>query len=420
MEGYTYKVSDALSKDTTILFHCDQGYCKKIKGYIVADNDESADTLYSNDSGEWVEVEADNQACAAAGNVGNILMEATPKIQYCKGASDPVAITDGVYFYLSGAVYKVLLGNDDTSSTAIGRIEMKDGYYLLDGNALATTTGDTLVQCTKNVCKAKDPEVGFYPNAAGGEMIACTSDGHDITCELDDTEGYYIDNDKGLLSCDGSGSCVSLDRVGYFLNKGDETTNIYIKCTAIECIAVPAPTEACDSDTLVGKLTLDDKNNADTADDEDVLCLSNGIKSVTFADSSFAMVKFSTGSVFKYYVNKSTYYGLMEIKASSISLLFDNAVSVYCVVKETLVATGAACAPEQITATTHENYICNVDGVCIPATSTETLPESLREVKKEEESVVVDTSSEINTSCQVLTGKNCKSLSINIQFKIRH
>ena len=413
-DGYTYKEETTLNTDTTLLFYCDGGFCKQTKGYMVAKNEDEADTLYSNDSGTWKEMISEDQACSTSSHVGNILMEGTPKIQLCKAASSTHdVINTGLYFYASGSSYTVLLGNHATTSTVVERIEMKNGYYLLNDNGLATNTGNALIQCTKSICKKIDPEVAFYPNAAGGKMIKCTLNGESTTCALDDTAGYYVDINKGLLSCDGSGTCESLDRVGYFLNKGDEVENIYIQCSTSECTEIPAPTDKCD-DTLIGKLALlDDKSNADPTDDEHCLCLDSTISSDKFADSSFAMVKFSTGSVFKSYVSKNTYYGLVEIKSSYISLLFDNTKSVYCVEKAKLKATETACTDEEITATTHENYICNVDGVCIPATSTETLPESIRNVKKEE-STEDDLSNAINNDCQVLNGNNCKLKYINI------
>eukprot|EP00833_Pecoramyces_ruminatium_P006858 jgi/Orpsp1_1/1180890/evm.model.c7180000075024.2 len=397
-DGYLYEKNDILDTVKTILFYCHKGVCKKSKGLILV-----GDKIYSNEDGEWDEVESDTTCAASttATDIGKIKLE-EGVIKLCLPAATSFApIASDIYFLPSGTaaadgtpVQMYIAGN---INTIIGIPGTYDGYYYIKNYKVEGTSDGTnakLVSCEREKCKMlTTPTNGIYSNDGGVKLIGCSSG----SCTLDDTTGYYLDVKSKLVKCTSGAECVVSDEIGYFKNAGE--AGKYIQCTPSECKAVD-PVGSCDSDAQVGKLV----NPSGPVK----LCLKNG-NTVEFpaSGSSNQLVFYQSGSVFRYYVNKSTYYGLVTVTANAMVINFDNVKSEWCVKKDTLVATEMtdACGSDS------DKYLCNSDGVCIDTkTDTqETLPESIRfkKVVKEEEIEEDTSASNLKIECDVLTGKNC-------------
>jgi hypothetical protein len=374
-----------------MLFSCYKGTCTKSNGYILFKG-----KVYENSSsgtGEWTEVPEASQVCTSSTDVGKIKYESTPKIQLCiPGNSSPTLVDIGtdIYFLPSGNNVKMYISSN--SNKVIGTPDPVDGYYYIKDNKKETTVDTTngkLVKCKSKTCTVMSTIAdGFYYNVFTDKLIKYTTTGGSQTHEFVADIGYYLDNENALVYCDGE-ECSYSDEIGYFKNTGDTTTNIYIQCTVSGCKAIPDPTAECNTDSQVGHLTKGGK-----------LCLKNGVTK-EFA-SSTQLVYYQSGSVFKYYVNKSTYYGLIKMTTNSMVLDFNNLNSDYCVDSSTLVATPTSTCSSTL-------YHCNVDGVCVDSTSEETLPESIRnqkivaEVEEEESTSAID----LKIECDVRSGENC-------------
>lgn len=414
---YTY-IETVIDKDTNILFNCHMGICYKSIGYL-----KDGEKGYTNASGSWVELTTENKACTAIGHVGNVNLATTLKLcipENTDGAPNPVKeviVGDDVYFLGSGTSYK--LYNSAGTNTMIATLDLSDGYYLVkDDKIIPATDTDSegkFVECKNKFCTIADkPTVGFYLNARGGPMISCAEEGSGNSkttkCKLRATSGYYMDNKSNLVLCDGT-SCAISDFVGYFKNADtSDTENPYIQCSYKGCAGTKSPTEGtvdCKSDAQISKLTSDNK-----------VCLSKDqLKTDTFNGTPGPyLISYSSSSIFKTYISKSSYFGIVDVTANTIALKFGNSNSVYCVVKATLVASAGACSDANVTAGTHETYICNVDGVCIPEASTdEVLPESIRgkkDDKDSDEEVENTSAADLKIECDVISGKNCKYSSI--------
>lgn len=403
-DGYLYEKNDILDTVKTILFYCHKGVCKKSKGLILV-----GDKIYTNEDGEWEEAEGYTEpSCAAASaeaDIGKIKLEGST-IKLCLPTTPSFQLIGGsdIYFLPSGTaaadgtpVQMYIAGN---TNTIIGIPGTYDGYYYIKYYKIVDTSDATnakLVSCEREKCKMlTTPTNGIYSNDGGVKLIGCSSG----SCTLDDTTGYYLDVKSKLVKCTSGEECVVSDEIGYFKNAGE--AGKYIQCTPSECKAVD-PVGSCDSDAQVGKLV----NPSGPVK----LCLKNG-NTVEFpaSGSSNQLVFYQSGSVFRYYVNKSTYYGLVTVTANAMVINFDNVKSEWCVKKDTLVATEMtdACGSDS------DKYLCNSDGVCIDtkADTQETLPESIRfkKVVKEEEIEEDTSASNLKIECDVLTGKNCKFL----------
>ncbi|ORY32027.1 hypothetical protein LY90DRAFT_626702 [Neocallimastix californiae] len=269
------------------------------------------------------------------------------------------------------------IGSSKYSNKVIGTHDPMDGYYYIKDNKKETTVDTTngkLVKCKSKTCTVMSTiDDGFYLNVFTDKLVKYTSTGESQTHEFVDDTGYYLDNEKALVYCDESNKCSYSDEIGYFKNAGDTTTNIYIQCSINGCKAIPDSTAECNSDSQIGHLTK-----------EGELCLKNGVsKEFESSTPSTQLVYYQSGSVFKHYINKSTYFGLIKYisRDSHHRLLY---------------------SPTPL-------YHCNVDGVCVDSTSEETLPESIRnqkivaEVEEEESTSAMD----LKIECDVRSGENC-------------
>jgi len=416
IRGYTYESNDFVA-DTSVLFNCYQGSCVRSKGFVKNAADSklySSDVINISNDPDWKEVSSEDQACTTNEHIGHVTGTVTLCVPDRTANANPpvktVTVSSSVYFLGSETTYKLYNSIDDT----IGIVDPSDGYYLVNASdKLEASTGEgSLYLCSKKVCEKKGtPDIGYYINAGSQKMIACaeeTVNEEKVTkCKLKSDEGYYINTNKELIHCANDNKCKLSDEVGYFVNGNTaDTENPIIQCGSKGCeaIAVPAAGSiSCNSDAQIGKLNSDKK-----------VCLNNSslvTDAITDTSVSF-IINYSTGSVFKNYINKNTYFGLVTVvQNKKITLNFDNAKSVYCLTKNNMKIVADADCTEAALASTHEKYVCNVDGVCLPQTeTTETLPESIRGQKNTDDSEEEEentSASDLKIECDVLTGKNC-------------
>lgn len=387
-----YKISDLSQTDGVNLFQCKAGICKTSKGYILVDK-----KLYGNSSGTWTEIQSESQVCKEAADAGKVKLSLNKdKIELCvPGATAGAAPTSTVVdddIYVFGNDLQVY--NAGSSNKIIGLPVPEDGYYYIAGHKVVTESATSLIYCKNKSCsetKVTSAAVGYYANAAGGKKIQCTSDGGSppvISCALVDTQGYYLDINNTLVSCPSGTTCSSIPDpdYGYYVNAGDTVVNKYIRCTEV-CRAIPAPTNACDSEEKSGRLTL--------VSIDVKLCLNNGISANT--DGTY-IVNFSSNSVFRDFV-KSGQYGLIEISGTATSFTIKSGEAHLCVTDATL-AKSSVYSGEPCGASTSE-YICNADGVCRKGSVAPSRME-----REEEES---GSASNLKVECDVVTGKNCVS-----------
>lgn len=386
-----YTTLNISPESPTVLFDCYKGVCKVTKGAMMLGTNKAYSN--DNDNNEWTEITSSLATGCTAGDVGKLKITSSD-LEYCLAAS--TLIHTGTAFKGTDTELTMIRFGSGIVATPTANT----GYYLTDNNKVTDTsisgTGK-LVQCDRNGCKVVTPSAGIFSNAAGGKLIKCT--GNTIsTCSLDYTAGYYLDTENKLVKCDVVSKCVYDDSIGFFVDKNG--TDLYIECTSQECKSVTKAsiTATCNSDAQIGKLVKDG---------EDVkVCLKNGI-TTAFQNGKKFVVAHQTGSVYRTFVNKSTYSGLVDVESNAIRLFYDNIISDFCVDDETMEAAtkSAACG------TGKTYYICNVDGVCMKSDTNDTLPDSIRHQK------VIDTSGEEeeNTSakdlkivCNVLDGTNCK------------
>jgi len=387
-----------LDKDTTILFYCYDGSCSKTEGYIVVGG-----TAYSNANNKWEAVTgAGAAACTtSATEVGNVKLVSNA-FKLCvpnATTSKLVDIGSDEYFIIpgsSGTNLKMYVAGATNTIVAIPNPE--SGYYYIKDDKIYGTDGTgKLVKCGSRTCSIEEsPSNGFYYNnrkiSSNNKLIQVTAPTtHTITVV---TSGYYLDASKNLIYCNGT-KCSHSDAIGYFVNKGEE--NKYIKCRKDGCVDYSLVNGECSSEAQVGQLL--------NVSGVKTLCLKNGI-GVTFSTAK-KLVYQQSGSVFSDYVKKSTYFGLLDITESSMTLLFDNVNDNWCVTNDALTASvfSSSCA------TGSTLFNCNEDGVCIDTTADplEELPASIRNVKevKSEEEVENTSAADLKIECEVLNGNNC-------------
>jgi len=388
-----YTTLNISPESPTVLFDCYKGVCKKTQGFMFS----GAKIYKSNDDGTWTDKTDDTTlvttgTCSGDGEIGKLKIDSS-NLKYCRKTATPTYefINSGVHFKGTDTELTMVRFGSGIVATPTANT----GYYYVNDYIVTDTAVATakLVQCDRTSCKV-NMVAGIYYNG-GGKLIKCSGD--TVTCDLIDAKGYYLDSENKLVKCDGESKCVYDDSIGFFVDKNG--TDLYIECTSQECKSVTKAsiTATCNSDAQIGKLVKDG---------EDVkVCLKNGITTAFQNDKKF-VVAHQTGSVYRTFVNKSTYSGLVDVKSNAIRLFYDNTFSDFCVDDETMEAAtkSAACG------TGKTYYICNVDGVCMKSDTNDTLPDSIRHQK------VIDTSGEEEEStsakdlkivCNVLDGTNC-------------
>jgi len=394
-----FTASDLSQTDGVTLFNCKAGLCKVSKGYILVDK-----KLYGNASGSWTEVSAESQVCKDASDAGKVkLNTGKTALELCvPGATanaTPTAAAVGSDVFVFGSPFKVYIAG--SSNTIIGMPDPENGYYYLDAaHKVSSTTATSLIPCRDKSCsdeiKVSDATPGFYANAADSKNIKCTASEDEtpvITCALVGDAGYYLDINNTLLSCPSGNDCFAITDpdLGFYVNAGDETVNKYIRCTDVECRAIPAPTDACDSVEKSGKLTFDDSNVK--------FCFDNAKSDK--ADGTY-VVNYSSNSVFRSLV-KSGQYGLLEITSTSKSFTLKSAEAHLCVTDATLKKSGdysgSPCA------TGASEYICNADGVCNKGSEAPSRSTNEEEGMEQESS----SASSLKVVCDVQLGSNCYS-----------
>jgi hypothetical protein len=378
---------------TTVLFECYGGTCRQTKGSLLVDT-----KMYSNESGTWTDVTSNAiTTCTDAANEGKIKINGS-SLELCHKANEALVKDSGIFFL--GANYKMYkLGGGIVANPT-----PKNGYYYLKDDKMetTTTTGAVLLECNTGACSlVQNPNGPYYSNAEGTKLIKCvTTTGAEATttCTLINTTGYYVDVNKSLVYC--STNCAIIDSIGYF-----KTGENYIQCGPKGCTieALPeANAVKCTTDIEIGKL-----------DDTAKLCLkpdSDAAKIKSGATGKY-IISYSSSSIFKGFVSNNNYFGLIDVNTTDgiLKLLFDNSDSLLCVksdemkVEADLTSCGTA---------GYEYFMCNVDGVCLPASSEMELPESVRNQKKvedEEEEKENTSASDLKIECEVLNnGNNCK------------
>jgi len=237
-----------------------------------------------------------------------------------------------------------------------------------------------------------------------GPVVKCTS--NDIAdCAAVSLSGtqYFIDVEKTLIKCDGT-NCerVLTPSLGYYKNAGDTSVNKYIECTYGKCQAIPVPDSSmdCSSSSHIGQLTKDEK-----------VCLKETKESSAPGTAGTYLVNYYTKSIFKYYVSKENYFGLVVVSTDSILFGDANVIATYqteyCFDDDFKKATDPSSGACE---TGKSKYACNTDGVCVQCTAGEKCiaPDvKVKEIAVEE--VTEDTNaSSLRIECQVLTGENCK------------
>ena len=261
----------------------------------------------------------------------------------------------------SGAIFECA---SDVCTPFVSTTFLESSYfYQCDGNG----------QCSKMATIKEGIYVHGKPKIADKETHAYTSlvqcSGNDIADCKTLTNGaglsgnqFFIDVEKTLIKCDGT-NCerVLSPSLGYYKNAGDDSVNEYIECTYGKCQAIPVPDSSvdCSSSSHIGQLTKDAK-----------VCLKETKESSIIGTEGTYLVNYYSKSIFKYYVNKENYFGLVVVSDSTNddSILLGNAnvitpyVTEYCFDNN---LETKACG------TGDTKYACNTDGVCVQCTEGE-------------------------------------------------
>lgn len=254
------------------------------------------------------------------------------------------------------------------------------------------------------------PGISATPGLTYSDLVQCTS--ADVsTCDSidvsDSNDNYYIDADSTLIKCNTS-VCERIETpdLGFYVNAGDTEVKKYIQCGGNGCKAIAETNFDCSLSSHIGQLTSEEK-----------ICIKEGgdgkKETPAIGDSDAVtgeyiyLIGYNSNSIFKYFINQNTYFGIVLIKEKSIVLASkqvldenstNNYKTLYCFDEDFLLK--GSCSGGDT------KYACNTDGICVADdVAPPTIPRKSSIMNEEEDT----SASNFKIECDILTGTNCKN-----------